>query len=569
MAALERVRLREFAGWAGPLLGPESAFIKLTLIYGVGIALLTLATPIAVQLLINAVAYTGLPVPLFTLSAMLLVLLLLSAVMGAFRLHLMELFRRRFLARIVADLTLRTMHAQNPFFEDQRRADLFNRYFDIMNVQKALPKLLIGAFSIILQALIGFVVTAFYHPFFLAFNIVFVLTLWLIWVLWANRAMTSSVRLSRAKYRLAHWVETIGGSNGFYKSSRHLDFAMDRTEAATREYVDEHRRHFRYYFPQSIALLVLYAVASAGLLALGGWLVIRGQLSIGQLVAAELIMTSIFYGVAQLGPYLDSFYDLVAACEELSLFRDVAQEKLPDSKRVQKILPSGDLTLANVRLTEAPAGTALFNLTLPANTRLIAAADTDMERLFDGLLKRIYRPEAGVITLGGADIDEFDVYELRSEIIVLNRPTIVEATIREYLSLSCARRDPVKVMDALRLVGLERRVGELSDGQDTLLSMNGAPLSPAEIMALKLAGALVGEPHILVLSPLYDMLPVDCLRQAIDLLAAAGVTVIYFSNRPHDLVLDGYLWLGRTEQRIFTDRAGFDAARNLAMGRPA
>jgi putative ABC transport system ATP-binding protein len=561
MAVPDRVRFRDFARWAGPLLGPDRPFITLTLIYGVGIALLSLATPIAVQLLINSVAYTGLPVPLFTLSAILLVLLLLSAVLGALRYHLMELFRRRFLARIVAEVTLRTVHAQNPFFEDERRSDLFNRYFDIMNLQKALPKLLIGAFTIILQAVIGFVVTSFYHPFFLAFNLAFALFVWLIWALWANGAMTSAVHLSHAKYRLAHWIETIGGSNGFYKSSRHLDFAMDRTEERTRDYVEAHRRHFRFFFPQAVALLILYAIASAGLLALGGWLVIKGQLSVGQLVAAELILASIFYGAAQLGPYLDSLYDVVAGSEELSLFREITQEVAPNAAAARKIVPTGDLQFSAVRIPHPSGGEARFDFTIPANTRLLAHADTGTERLFSGLLKRHYRATSGLIALGGADIADFDVYELRSEIVVLNRPTIVETTIREYLGLSCAQRDPVRTMDALRTVGLHDRISELKDGLDTQLSVNGAPLDPAEVMALKLAGALVGEPHILVLSELYDMVPTERLRRAFDLLGSRGVTVIYFSNRPQDLALDAFLWMGRGEQRLLSNRAEFDRAR--------
>ncbi|MFX9193234.1 hypothetical protein ABTN81_19855, partial [Acinetobacter baumannii] len=81
--------------------------------------------------------------------------------------------------------------------------------------------------------------------------------------------------------------------------------------ALTAEYVSLHRAHFRYTFTQTLCLLLLYACASAGLLTLGGMLIIAGELSIGQLVAAELILSGVFYGIAQLGNYLETFYDLV------------------------------------------------------------------------------------------------------------------------------------------------------------------------------------------------------------------------------------------------------------------
>ena len=91
----EDVRLRDVAAWASTILGPDRSFFTMTIIYGVGISLLSLATPISVQMLINSVASTGLPTPLFTLAGVLFALLLLWAVLNAFRTYLMEIFRRR------------------------------------------------------------------------------------------------------------------------------------------------------------------------------------------------------------------------------------------------------------------------------------------------------------------------------------------------------------------------------------------------------------------------------------------------------------------------------------------
>ena len=146
-------------------------------------------------------------------------------------------------------------------------------------------------------------------------------------MIWSRGSIRTAVDLSHAKHEAARWLESVGGSNGFYKSSRHLNFAMDRSEAVTAAYVDRHRRHFRYSFTQTTAFLLVYAIASAALLALGGNLILRGELSIGQLVAAELILSAVFYGISQLGGYLDAFYDLVVSSEELSLLFAIPQER--------------------------------------------------------------------------------------------------------------------------------------------------------------------------------------------------------------------------------------------------
>lgn len=261
--------------WLADIVWPERNYFWLAIIYGIGVALLGLATPISVQLLINSIANTALPVPLFTLSFILFALLSISGLLSVLRIHLMELYRRRFMARLVADVTTRAINAADPFFEDDRRSDLFNRYFELINMQKAVPSLLIGGFTIILGMGVGFIVTSFYHPFFLAFNLVLIGLLWAVWTIWAKGAMKTSIVLSHEKYNAAHFLETVGASNGFYKSARHIDYALNRAESVTANYVKAHAQHFSFQFPQTIAFYFLFALASAGLLALGGWLVIQ------------------------------------------------------------------------------------------------------------------------------------------------------------------------------------------------------------------------------------------------------------------------------------------------------
>jgi putative ABC transport system ATP-binding protein len=104
------------------------------------------------------------------LSGVLLVLLLVVAGLSALRIYLLAIFERRIFARVVAEITVRAVHARNPFFADASSGSLFNRYFDMAIIQKSVHSLVIGAFTIILQGAVGLLVTSFYHPFFLAFN---------------------------------------------------------------------------------------------------------------------------------------------------------------------------------------------------------------------------------------------------------------------------------------------------------------------------------------------------------------------------------------------------------------
>ncbi|WP_033920483.1 ABC transporter transmembrane domain-containing protein [Sphingomonas sp. 37zxx] len=553
--AAKRVGLRAFGGWIALVLAPDAAFVRLAIVYGIAISLLSLATPISVQLLINSVANTALPAPLFTLAGILFLLLTIAGVLSALRIHLMAVFERRLFARMVAEITLRAVHAQNPFFADARRGDLFNRYFDLITVQKAVPSLLIGGFTIVLQGAVGLIVTSFYHPFFLAFNGVLVFTLFVIWQVWASGAVRSAVGMSHAKHQTAHWLESVGGSNGFYKSSRHLDFAMDRSEAMTATYVNAHRRHFRYTFAQTLCLLFTYAFASATLLALGGWLIIQGELSIGQLVAAELILSGVFYGIAQFGTYLESLYDLAASLEELSLFWDIAQEE-------PRVGTSHGPANGAIRLRGVRHGGHVFDFSVDSGEQLAVVAAPGVERTIARLLKRHELPSRGLVLVGGSDIAGFDMYRLRADVMVHERPSFVEMSIREYLTLA-ASGDATRIMDVLDIVGLTTRIGALNDGLDTIVSNSGWPFSVGETMALKLAASLLACPRVLVLSPLYDLLPTARIDAALAILRESGTTVLQFTRRPQGLTRDGRLWVGsQVQQRCASEAELIALARD-------
>ena len=549
----EHIGWREASAWIGRIVGPDMPYIRLAAVYGVAISLLSLATPISVQLLINNVANTALPAPLWTLAGLLLLLLLFVAGLSAMRVWIMALFERHVFARVVSEVTTRAVHAQNPFFADQNRGDLFNRYFDLVVVQKSVPSLIIGGFTILLQSVVGLVVTSFYHPFFLAFNALLVVLVLAIWLIWSRGSIRSAVALSHAKHDAARWLESVGASNGFYKSSRHLDFAMDRSEAVTATYVERHRRLFRYTFSQTVAFLLLYAFASAALLALGGNLILRGELSIGQLVAAELILSGVFYGVSQLGWYLDTLYDLVASAEELSLLFAIPQE--PAVAKAGKAPADGTVRLSGVEIEHAR-----FDFALVAGEQLVTLSEGGAERLLAMVLKRHLVPERGLITVGDADMATFDMYLLRSEVMVLDRPTIVEVTIREYLTPTDDGAVPGAVLDALTLVGLRDTIARLPLGLDTPLAASGFPLSVAEVIALKLAKALIVRPRVLMLSQLFDLIPTDRLVPALRQLKAAQTTTLLCTGRPEDISLDGWFHLSPHQQRRFETREALIAA---------
>ena len=277
---------------------------------------------------------------------------------------------------------------------------------------------------------------------------------------------------------------------------------------------------------------------------------IQGELTIGQLVAAELVLSVVFYGISQLGTYMTYFYDLCAAVEELSLFHEIEQEEFTGSEDQL----DGDSSLAFVRARGETRGNDItLDFSLPARARVLACTeDHSLQRLFTNFMKRHDVPASGYITVGGHDTKSLQAYALRREIIVLDRPTVLEMTIREYLKLSAPDVKGKDILDALRVVDLHATIAQFKQSLDTPMAVTGWPLSMTETLRLRLAAALIARPRILVLGPLYDVMPLDTLASAIDHLQRDhDCSVIHFSLRHDDSNYNQFLYLGQEQQAVF------------------
>lgn len=517
------------------ILAPEKQYMVLAMVYGVAISLLTLAVPISVQMLIDTVANTAMIRPVIVLSVVLFILLLISGVLTAARIHVMEMFGRRIYARLTGDIALQSVHAKAAFFDGTDRADLINRYFDIMTLQRRVPLVLSGAFAIFLQSIIGFIVVSLYHPALLAFNIALIVLLTLTALLWGPRAIRRVIELSHAKYNTGACLQGIVAAGDFFKSSRHVDYVYNRVEQQTSNYIDASIRFFGPSFGQSLALLLLYALSSATLLGLGGVLVIEGQLTLGQLVAAELIMSAIFVGIAQFTSYLEAIYDIFAACEELSLVYGIPHQRARE--RTELDAGGEELCFHDVTM---PGTSKQLSLRLPGGSisSLVMEKSADRRRIIN-YLKGYQQPEQGHITLGGHDLREFDSHDLRDRIVVIDRQSLIQCRIIDLLKLAAPEADRADFWDMLQITGVDKVIRQLPDGLDTWLTSRGRPLSGFDTMRLKLTAAMLAGAKVIVLPELDDLLSDEDYENIVSYLRTRGdISLVCLTQRRRNIDFD-------------------------------
>ncbi len=495
------------------ILSPETPYYRLAILLSAFISLLTLAVPISIQMLIDQVANTALLQPVIILSVTLFSLLALAGIFYAAREYVLELFERRVFSRLASEIALKIVNSPTSFFDQRRRDDLINRYFDIMTVKKALPSLLIGLFSFLFQALIGFTVTSLYHPIFLLFNAVLISLLYAVWKLWGWRATENAFHMSEAKYDAASWIEALSHNADFFKAGPNGDDAIRKTNNVIQHHVDMMKEYFRITFRQLITLLLLYAIASAALLGLGGWLVILGELSLGQLVAAELILSAIFSGFALLGHYMKEYYSLCAAAEELNRIRAIPS-RLP-ARADMTPAGGGKVNIRSARIIDSGYDVTIsFAMDAGASVR-IADCSPFQRRALARVLKGHITVASGQVEIDGVDVQDWHHQTLNGEVRVLDRPTLPQMELLSYVQHGHPEIDRAQIHAAIEAVGLGDRVNSLPQGIDTIIAPSGWPLAIEEALRLKLAAAIVDAPRLLLLTDVYDLVAPEYINAAV------------------------------------------------------
>lgn len=522
------------------------------LVYGIAISILGLSVPLSVQVLIGSVVNSALVNQVLVLSVILFTVLILSSFFMAIQNYLMELFERNYFARVMPEVALRLLYAAQHGLNRTNRGDLVNRYFDIMTVQKSVPPLLTGGLATALQTIAGITVTSFYHPIFLMFNLVTVLTVYLVFRIFDRAAGNSAVALSTSKYQAGRWLEEIAQSSTFYQSERTIEYALRRTRDVRDEYILRHRRHFRFTFTQAVGFLCIYAVASSTLLGLGGWLVIRGQLTIGQLVAAELILAAIFYNLTRGIYYLELYYDLYAALTKLLQLIAITPENINQKSVLDQWQPSIEFQKARY---QHDRGDLLFDFSVAAGENvLVVARSSIQEYAVSDLIRNYAEATSGGILIGDHDIADFNAHKLRNDIIVIDASPLPICSMSEFLHIANPNLSAAEMRNLLDIVGLNSDQSTIARALDETLMPDGYPLSPVGVLKLKIAFAFAIKPKIMVLTTQFDTLSQEArLDIGRHLKTMTDTTVLCFTHRPDLVDFDRYLFCDFNKQQQCTN----------------
>jgi ABC-type bacteriocin/lantibiotic exporter with double-glycine peptidase domain len=331
-----------------------------------------------------------------------------------------------------------------------------------------------------------------YHPYLLVFDAVLLAALLIVIFPVGFGAVETAVKESKAKYALVGWLEEVARNATTFRADASARFASQRCDALVDTYLSYRSRHFRILLRQFAGSLILQAVASATLLGVGGILVIQRQLTLGQLVAAELVVTAVLAGISKLAKHLETFYDLLASLDKLGTISDLPAE------------PTG-------KEPAAAAGPAALQLHYPDQTIEIAPHEKIALRGISGsgkstLLDALagYADLRGVaVEIDGADIRNLRLSQLRSQIALVRHVELFNGTILDNVRIG-RDIDISRIQRALRDVGVWPAIQKFPEALNTVLATGGAPLSEGQKQAVMMARAILGQPRLLIIDEALD-----------------------------------------------------------------
>lgn len=483
----------------------ERADVWIVFVYAVGIGILSLATPIVVMLVVNTTAMASLTQQLLVLVIGLLVALTLASVLRVLQMIVVEYIQQRVFVRVVADLSHRLPRVDITAFDEAHGPELVNRFFDVLTVQKSASTLLIDGITIFLQIIIGMVLLGFYHQYLLGFDLVLIVGMIIIFVLGIG-AIRRAIAESWAKYAVANWMEEIARHPLAFKLGGGSKLAFKQADELTVHYLKTRQAHFNTVKRQVAFSLALQTIANGMLLAVGGYLVIQQQLSLGQLVAAEIVVSMVVASFTKLGKQLESYYDMVAALDKLGILLELPLER--DSGVELPVNPEG----ASIRFHDV-------GFHYPNNTRMVVTHFSDHiepgqrvaliglngsgKTTLAELLFGLREPDYGHIEVNSMDLRDVKLDDYREKAALVGGVEIFSGSVFENLRMG-RNLTVEEIREALGSVGLLDDILALPKGLQTELRTGGRPLSLGQAKRLVIARAILSKPQLLIIDELLD-----------------------------------------------------------------
>lgn len=476
--------------------------------YAIFAGLVNLSLPLGIQAIINLIQGAQVSTSWVVLVVLVTLGVAFSGTLQLMQMRIIENIQQKIFTRSSFEFAYRFPKIRMHELRNYYPPELANRFFDTLTIQKGLSKILIDFPASFLQVIFGLLLLSFYHPFFILYGLLLVLLIYVVFKFTVQKGLETSLDESKNKYKVAHWIQEIARSLVSFKLSGKTTHALDKNDTLVSDYLDAREGHFKVLIMQFIQMIGFKVLVTAGLLLIGGLLVLNQEMNIGQFVAAEIIIILVISSVEKMILGLETFYDLLTSLEKLGQVVDKELEPQDGEKPFRKDegfsveledvsykVPERDKKIIdNVSLTITPSCSILLQGSS-------GSGKSTLLRLIAGILE----PDQGKIFINNVAVQGMNLNYYRSHLgQSLSEETPFEGTLLNNITFGDSAISMEDVYWALEKTGLTQFVKDLPQGVNTVLYPEGRQIPYAISKKIVLARSIVSRPKLLILKDPLD-----------------------------------------------------------------
>jgi ABC-type bacteriocin/lantibiotic exporter with double-glycine peptidase domain len=532
---------------------PYRFILMQAILINITIGLLSLASPIMMQILTDDVLVRGDTQLLTTVAIGVIAMNLFQSLVGLIQSHLIGHFGQRLQLGLILEYGRKLLHLPLSYFEGRRSGEVVSRISDVDAVNSLVGQIVLGIPSQLFIAIVSLIFMLFYSwELTLASILAFVIvTLVNLIFLPALRQKTRNMIVLGTENQ-GFLVETFRGVQ-VLKTSQATPQAWQEYQGNYGRLANLHWSTMKLGLYSGTITGILSTFTSIGLLWLGSYLVINQTLSIGQLLAFNGLSGN-FLGFLGAGiGLIDEFITAQVVIQRLNEVIDATPEDENDFKKPWAEIPSNaDISCSDLNFYHAGRVDLLqdFSLTIPGGkaVALIGKSGCGKSTLVK-LIASLYSLQSGNIRYGIYNQHDLSLECLRQQVVLVpQEPHFWSRSILDNFRFSYPDIAFDQIVKACEIAGADEFISQLPDKYQTVLGEFGANLSGGQRQRLAIARAIVNDPPILILDESTGALDPASETEVLERLLASrsGKTTILISHRPS--VIRRAEWIVMLEQ---------------------
>ncbi|WP_419212848.1 peptidase domain-containing ABC transporter [Maribacter sp. X9] len=491
--------------------------------YAIFAGLVNLSLPLGIQAIINLIQGAQISTSWIILVVLVTLGVAFVGILQLMQIRIIENVQQKIFTRSSFEFAYRFPKIKMSELRNYYPPELANRFFDTLTIQKSLSKILIDFPAALLQIIFGLLLLSFYHSFFILYGLLLLLLIYVVFKYTAQRGLDTSLDESKSKYQVAHWLQEVARSIVSFKLSGKTSHALDKNDALVTGYLEARESHFRVLVLQFIQMIGFKVLVTAGLLLIGGLLVLNQEMNIGQFVAAEIIILLVISSVEKLILGLETFYDLLTSLEKMGQVVDKELEpqegERPFTEAQSFTVELSNITYSVPELKRKILNDLNLNIT-PGCTILLRGKSGSGKNTLLRIIAGILEPDSGGVFVNGASLKGMNLNYYRSHLgQSLPEESPFEGTILHNITFGDKSTNNEQVYWALDKVGLTEFVKQQPEGLNTVLYPEGKQIPYTVSKKIVLARSIVRKPKLLILKDPLDQFNKEEARRILNFLS--------------------------------------------------